>query len=469
MAYDVVVIGAGPGGYTAAIRMGQLGLRVALVEERDLGGVCLNWGCIPTKALYSATKLIERVQDAAGMGLSFAAPKIDLERLAAWKSEVVSKLVDGVSSLLEANDVDVIAARGALAGTGRVSLSTGETVEAQAIVLAAGSVPVEIPGFSFEDDGLWTSTDALELLEIPERLLVVGGGVIGLELASIYNRLGSAVSVLEMMPEILPGIDLDRRTIVTLKRALTAQGITLRLGAAAQSHETTSDGIVVKTRGDADPITADRVLVAVGRRPHSADLNLGKVGIEPDRRGFIAVDASLQTTAEGIYAIGDLTDGPMLAHRASAQGIRVAEHIAAELGKDAPAAEGDAREMIIPQAIFTDPEVASVGLSEARAKKEGIDAVVGRFSYAALGKALAMREPQGFFQVVAERDSGRLLGAQVVGAEASNLIAEAAVAVAQGLTLSAIAETVHAHPTLPEGLKEAAENALGRGVHTVHR
>jgi len=469
MAYDVVVIGGGPGGYTAAIRMGQLDLRVALVEQRDLGGVCLNRGCIPTKALYSATKLIERAGEGQGMGIALGEPKVDLERLIAWKGDVVSKLVDGVTSLLEASGADVIAARGSLAGKGRVSLSTGGTIEAKAVVLAAGSSPVEIPGFSFEDDGIWSSDDALQLSQIPKRLVVIGGGVIGLELASIYNRLGSTVTVLEMMPEILPGIDLDRRTIVTVKRALNAQGITLRLGAAAQSHEATADGIAVKTKDDADPMVADRVLVAVGRRPDSAGLGLDTVRIQPDRRGFLAVDASLRTDAEEIYAIGDLVSGPMLAHRASAQGIRAAEIIAARLGKDARQPEGDAREMVIPQAIFTDPEIASVGLSEGKAKDQGLEVVVGRFSYAALGKALAMKEPQGFFQVVAEKGSGRLLGAQIVGAEASSLIAEAALAIAQGLPVSAIADAVHAHPTLPEGLKEAAENALGRGIHTVHR
>ncbi len=468
MAYDVVVIGGGPGGYVGAIRMGQLGLRTVLVEERDLGGVCLNRGCIPTKALCSATKLLERGKDAAGMGIEFGEPKVDLPRLAAWKGEVVSKLVGGVSSLLEANAVEVVAAHGSLAGKARVSLSTGETIEARAIVLASGSLPVEIPGFSFADAGMWSSDAALELTEIPGRLLVIGGGVIGLELAAIYNRLGSEVTVLEMMPEILPGIDLDRRAIVTLKRALAAQGITLRLGAAAQSHDASSGGIVVKTK-DGKTVSADRVLVAVGRRPNSGNLGLKAAGLEADRRGFIPVNETLQTVAEGIYAIGDLVAGPMLAHRASAQGERVAEIVAEKLGKGEAPARGDPREMIIPQAIFTDPQVASVGLSEAKAKEQGREVVVGRFPYAALGKAIAMRETEGFFQVVAEKETKRLLGVQIVGADASSLIAEATLAVAGGLPLAAIADTVHAHPTLPEGLMEAAANALGRAIHTANR
>ncbi|MCK4357075.1 FAD-dependent oxidoreductase, partial [Candidatus Bipolaricaulota bacterium] len=277
MRYDVAVIGGGPGGYVAAIRMGQLGLKVALIEEGELGGVCLNRGCIPTKALYSATKLLERATDAKAMGIEFTAPVIDLEKLASWKDGVISTLVGGISSLLKANGVTVYQARGRLDGTGRVALSTAETVDAERIMLATGSSPIEIPGFSFADPYVWSSDDALDLTEIPERLVVIGGGVIGLEIATIYNRLGSAVTILEMMPEILPGIDLDRRTIVTLKRALKAQGITVRVNTAAKSIEETSEGPVVQI-ADGDTVAADRILLAVGRRPNSTDIGLETVG-----------------------------------------------------------------------------------------------------------------------------------------------------------------------------------------------
>ena len=460
MKYDVAIIGAGPGGYVAAIRMAQLGMNVALIEERDLGGVCLNRGCVPTKALYSATKLIERANSASSMGISFAVPNVDLPVLAEWKNGVVSRLVNGVASLLKANKVTVISARATITGERKIDLSTGETVEAERIVVATGSSPIEIPGFSFDDPRIWSSDDALALTDVPERLVVIGGGVIGLEIATIYDRLGSKVTILEMMPEILPGIDIDRRTLATLKRALKAQGITVRVNTAAKSIEETSEGPVVQI-ADGDAVAADRILLAVGRRPNSMGIGLETVGIEPDRRGFVPVDEKLQTSAPGVYAIGDLVLGPMLAHKASADAV----HLAALLIGEDSRLDYET----IPQAIFTDPEIASVGLSEKKAKEEGLDVIVGRFPYAALGKALGMNEPEGFFQVVAEAASHRLIGAQIIGADASSLIAEAAIAVQNGLSLEAIADSVHAHPTLPEGLKEAAEAALGRAIHAVNR
>ncbi len=459
MRNDVAIIGAGPGGYVAAIRMAQLGLSVSLVEQSKLGGVCLNWGCIPTKALYSATKTVERAAAGAEMGIKFSSPKIDLPTLAAWKEDVVGRLVDGIGALLDGNKVTVVQARATVASVGTVELSNGDTLEADRIVLATGSSPIEIPGFSFSDPLVWSSDDALAVSEVPKRLVVIGGGVIGLELATIYRRLGSEVMVIEMMPEILPGIDLDRRVIATLKRALKEQGITVQTNTTADALDKDGDTAVVHT--SAGPIPVDRVLLAVGRRPNSAGIGLDNVGIEPDRRGFVAVDAKLETTAPGVYAIGDLIPGPMLAHRASADGERLAELF---VGEDTPLDYGT-----IPQAIFTDPEVASVGVSEARAKQNSIDVIVGRFPYAALGKAQGMNETAGFFQVVAEAGSHRIIGAQIIGAEASSLIAEAAVAVQNALTLEAIADSVHAHPSLPEGLKEAAASALGRAIHAINR
>ncbi len=459
MRNDVVIIGAGPGGYVAAIRMAQLRLGVSLIEQGELGGVCLNRGCIPTKALYSATKTVERAAAAAEMGISFSSPKIDLPALAAWKEGVVKGLVKGIIALLKKNNVTIVQARATVVGAGRVSLSNGETLEGERIVLATGSSPIEIPGFAFSEPRVWSSAEALTISEVPERLLVIGGGVIGLELATIYRRLGSEVTVVEMMPEILPGIDLDRRTIATLKRALKEQGITVETNTTAESLDKDGDAAVVHTT--AGTIPADRVLLAVGRRPNSDGIGLENVEIKPDQRGFVAVDEDLQTCSPGIYAIGDLIPGPMLAHRASADGERLA---ALFVGDNTSLNYGT-----IPQAIFTDPEIASVGTSEARAKEEGIDVVVGRFPYAALGKAQVMNETAGFFQVVAEAESHKLIGAQIIGAEASSLIAEAAVAVQNSVTLEAIADSVHAHPTLPEGLKEAAAAALGRAIHAINQ
>ena len=461
MKTDIGIIGGGPGGYVCAIRAAQLGFKVALIEERALGGTCLNVGCIPTKALFSATKLLSQTAEATHIGMTFSPPEIDLKNLAAWKGQVVGTLVGGIETLLAKNGVEVIRARGKLASEGQISLSTGEELTAEHIVIATGSDAVQIPPFPFDHPAIWSSDDALELSEVPNRLAIIGGGVIGLELATIYNRLGSQVIVVELLPEILSTVDLDRRTISTLKRALAKSGITILTNTTAEGFEQADDSIMLRT-ADGEKHAVDRILVAVGRRPKTRDLGLEACNIETDKRGFICVDDTLQTTAANVYAIGDAVLGPMLAHKASSDGVRVAERLATG---QTQAIDYD----LIPQAIFTDPEIASVGLSEGKAKAAGNEVLVGRFPYAALGKALGMREPDGFFQVVADADDHRILGVQIIGAEASDLISEAAIAVQSGLTLEAIADAIHPHPTLPEGLKEAAENALGRAIHTINR
>ena len=461
MDYEVVVVGGGPGGYACAVRCAQVGLRVGLVEERELGGVCLNRGCVPTKALYAATRLLAQARTADEMGIRFGPAEIDLPALAEWKRGVVDTLGRGIETLLDRNGVDTFCARARLDGPGRVRLTPGESLTAGRIVLASGSSPIEIPGFSFDDPCIWSSDDALALAEIPARLSVIGGGVIGLELATIYRRLGSSVTVIELLPEVLSTVDLDRRTVSVLKRSMTEQGIEIRTATAAASCEHSNDGLDV-TLSTGETIGTDRVLLAVGRRPNTADLGLESANLTPEPSGFLAVDGNLETDAQGVYAIGDLVPGPMLAHVASAEGVALAEAFA---GSEMRPLDYDA----IPQAIFTDPEIASIGLSERSAKERGHEILVGRFPYAALGKALGMRDTAGFFQIVADAGSHRLLGVQIVGAEASDLISEAAVTVQAGLTLEAIAEAVHPHPTLPEGLKEAAENALGKAIHTVNR
>ncbi len=460
MDYQVVVIGGGPGGYACTIRCAQLGLHVGLVEERELGGVCLNRGCIPTKALYAATRLLDRARTAGEMGIAFGPPEIDLPRLAEWKDGVVSTLVGGIATLLEKNGVEVFRARGRLDGAGRVALSSGESLSAERIVLATGSSPIELPGFAFTEPAVWSSDDALDLPEIPARLTVIGGGVIGLELATIYRRLGSRVTVIELLPEILATVDLDRRVLSALKRSLAEQGIDVRTGAAAESYERAQDGLVLRLR-DGEMVETDRMLLAVGRRPNVSELGLESIDVRPEANGFLAVDENLETCMPGVFAIGDVVPGPMLAHKASAEGVVLAD----SFGGRPISLDHDS----IPQAIFTDPEVASVGLSEQTAKERGHNVLVGRFPYAALGKALGMREPTGFFQIVADANDHRVLGAQIVGADASDLISEAAVVIHSGLSVEAIAYAVHPHPTLPEGLKEAAENALGRAIHITNR
>jgi len=461
MAYDVLIIGGGPGGYVCALRSAQLGLKVALIEEKELGGVCLHWGCIPTKALYAATRLIHQASTATEMGIAFAPPSLDLPRLAAWKESVTARLAGGIVDLMKAANVDVVRGRGRLVGPREVAVSTGETLRADRIVLATGSRPIEINGFPFSHRHVWSSDDALRLNEIPQRLAVIGGGVIGVELAAIYRRLGSEVTVVELLPDILAALGLDRRATAVVKKGLTLAGVRVLNGVSASSFAEEGDGLKI-TLSDRTALAADRVLVAVGRRPNSSDLGLETVGVEPDRRGAIPVSARCETSAPGVYAIGDLVPGPMLAHKASADGIVVAHAMAGDAHAATPAE-------LIPQVVFTDPEIASVGLSETAARAAGRKIAVGRFAYAGLGKALGMRETEGFFQVVADAADHRILGVTIVGAEASDLLAEGALAVENGLTLEQVVKTVHAHPTLPEGFLEAAENALGRGIHTAKR
>ena len=462
MAYDVVIIGGGPGGYVCALRSAQLGLKVALMEEKELGGVCLHWGCIPTKALYAATHLIHQASTATEMGIEFAPPSLDLPRLAAWKESVTARLASGIVDLMKAANVDVLRSRGCLVGPREVAVSTGETLRADRIVLATGSRPIEINGFPFSHPRVWSSDDALRLNEIPQRLAVIGGGVIGVELAAIYRRLGSDVTVVELLPDILAALGLDRRATAVVKKGLTLAGVRVLNGVSAASFvEEEGDGLKI-TLSDGTALATDRVLVAVGRRPNSSDLGLETIGVEPDRRGAIPVTTRCETSAPGVYAIGDAVPGPMLAHKASADGIVVAHAMAGDAHAATPAE-------LIPQVVFADPEIASVGLSETAARAAGRKIAVGRFAYAGLGKALGMRETEGFFQVVADAADHRILGVTIVGAEASDLLAEGVLAVRHGLTLEQVAETVHAHPTLPEGFHEAVENALGRGIHTARR
>ncbi len=458
---DLAILGGGPGGYVCAIRAAQLGLRATVIEEQALGGTCLNWGCIPTKALFSATRLLSQAAEANKIGITYAAPTLDLQELASWKDRVVGTLVDGIDTLLSKNGVEVIRARGTLASPNEIALSTADRLTADHIVIATGSDTVQIPAFPFDHPAIWSSDDALTVREVPKRLAIIGGGVIGLELATIYQRLGSRVLVIELLPEILSTADLDRRTVSTLKRSMANKGITILTNTAAKSFEAQDDGVLLKT-ADGAQHRVDRILVAVGRRPRTREIGLEACGIELDERGFIRVNDSLQTSVPTVYAIGDAVPGPMLAHKASSDGIRAAEILA----------QGESHAIdyaLIPQAIFTDPEIASVGLSEAKAKATGRAILVGRFPFAALGKALGMREPDGFFQVVGDADDHQILGVQIIGADASDLISEAAIAVHNELTLEAIADAVHPHPTLPEGLKEAAENALGRAIHTANR
>jgi dihydrolipoamide dehydrogenase len=460
--FDAVVIGAGMGGYVCAIRLAQAGKKLALVEKEALGGVCLNWGCIPSKALIAAANLVEDIRAAAARGIT-AEPKVDLARLRAFKVEVVKKLVGGVGTLTKGNGVTVLKGTAAFVGPGALEVKGAEgtdRVEAAAFVLATGARPIEIPGFPFGAD-VWSAKEAVDLPEVPARLAVIGGGVIGLELGTVYAKLGSKVTVVEALPQILTGIDPEAVRLVS--RSLRQRGVQVLVGAKAKGLERKAGGLVLTAEVECkeQAVECDKVLVAVGFRPSTEGLGLDKAGVRLGPKGFVEVNDRLQTSVPTIHAIGDLTGPPFLAHKASKEGEIAAEVIA---GKNA------ARDWrALPGAIFTDPEIGAVGLSEEEARAAGHDPMTGKFGFGALGRAIAIDHTEGFVKVVADRATRLLLGAVFVGPEASNLVAEAALAIEMGATVDDVALTIHAHPTLPEAFQEACMAAMGEALHVLNR
>lgn len=457
---EVTVVGGGPGGYTAAIRAAQLGKRVQLIEKDRLGGICLNVGCIPSKALISASSLVSKIEDAGKMGITASGVAVDMQKLQEWKAGIVRKLTSGVARLCKGNNVQVI--QGAARFTGkhtlRVERADGtEEVEAEQIVLATGSQPIQIPGLPFSEKRVLSSTGALDLDKIPAQLIVVGGGYIGMEMGMLFAKLGSQVTVVEMMGQLLPGFEMELVRVLAVKARKL--GIAVHLNAKVSSLETSTDGVRVKveSKSGEQVLEAEYVLVTVGRRPNSESLDLGEAGVELDGRGFVTIDETLRTSAEGIYAIGDLAGNPMLAHKAYMEGDIVAEVIAGQK------AQVDYR--VVPAVVFTDPEIATVGLNEEQARKEGRDPLIGKFPLAASGRALTVNETDGFIKVVIDRDSHALLGVSIIGSEASELIAEAALAIEMGAVAEDIGMTIHAHPTLAEGFMEAAKASIGEAVH----
>jgi dihydrolipoamide dehydrogenase len=461
--FDAVVIGAGPGGYVAAIRLAQLGKKTALVERESLGGVCLNWGCIPSKALIAAANLVEEMRGAADRGILVDAPKVDIAKLRSFKSEVVKKLVSGVGQLEKGNGVEVLKGTATFVGPNAVEVDLGgekTRVEAAAFLVAIGARTIQIPGFEWGKD-VWSAKEAVDLPEIPGRLMVIGGGVIGLELGTVYAKLGSRVTVVEALPSLLTGVDPDAVRIV--QKGLRQRGVEVLVNAKAkgQRREGGSLKVTLEVEGKEQVVETDRILVAVGFRANTEGLGLDKAGVKLDGRGFIQVDDRLQTNVPSIFAVGDVIGPPFLAHTASREGETAAEVIAGKRSL---------RDWVaVPGAIFTDPEVATAGLSEEDARKQGLDPLVGKFAFAALGRAIAIDHTEGFVKVVADRESKLLLGVTIVGPEASDLIAEATLALEMGAYLEDIALTIHAHPTLPEALMEACKAALGEAIHAINR
>lgn len=453
---QALVIGAGPGGYSCAIRLGQLGIKTVLVEAGELGGVCLNVGCIPSKALITAAKHLDQAKHGAHMGIEVQGAQANLPKLQEWKSGIVKKLTSGVGTLCKGNGVEVV--RGAATFLSAKRVQVGDTVyEAQHIVIATGSEAIEIPGFAFDEKTVLSATGALSLNELPRELVIIGGGYIGLELGGVYNKLGSHVTVVEATDQLLPGQDPELVQVVA--RKLKSQGVQVILKAKAKAFK--AGKVEIEAADGTQTLTADKVLVTVGRRPRTKGFGLENTGVQVDAKGFIKVDRQLRTSVPGIYAIGDVAGQPMLAHKAYKDADVCAEVIA---GKNVVL---DVK--AIPAVIFTDPEIATTGLSEVQAKEQGHQVRVGKFPFAALGRAMTTDATDGFVKLVIDRDSKEILGVGIVGPEASELVAEATLSIEMGAFAEDIALTIHAHPTLAEGFHESAKVALGEAIHALNR
>ena len=456
-----LVIGAGTGGYPCAIRLGQLGVDVMIVEKGNPGGVCLNVGCIPSKALISATKLAHKAQHAANMGITFAPPKVDMKQMQVWKAGIVKKLTSGVSSLVKGNGGEYRQATAEFLGPKKVKLTYADgkpedIVEAENIVIATGSLPIEIPGFKIDQKRIVDSTGALDIDYVPQEMIVIGGGYIGLELGQTFQRLGTKLTVVEGLDRILATMDKDLGDPVA--KQIKADGGEILTGTKAVSWREEGGKALVKvdTNGQTKEIPADVVLVAVGRRPITQGLAIEKTGVKIEK-GFIVVDERMQTSVPGIYACGDVVGQPMLAHKSSHEGELIAEIIA---GKNRI---NDAR--TIPAVVFTEPEIATAGMSKSEAEAKGHKVTEGKFPFSVSGRAMAIDEMKGFVKVIADAEDERILGVSIVGPEASDLISEAALAIEMGAYVPDVALTIHPHPTLGEAVMEAAKHAIGEAIH----
>jgi dihydrolipoamide dehydrogenase len=457
--YDVVIIGGGPGGYNAAIRAGQLGLKTACVEMRaTLGGTCLNVGCIPSKSLLHASELFELAKDDfAGFGIDVE-PRLNLPAMMKQKLDSVGQLTKGVEFLFKKNKVDWIKGRGRIAGNGKVEVTaedgTATILETRNVVIATGSEPSPLPGVTIDQQRIVDSTGALDLPETPGHLVVIGAGVIGLELGSVWRRLGSKVTVVEFLDRITPAV--DEETAKTFQRSLTRQGMSFRLGARVTGASVKNDGVDVTFEpvkgGDAETISADYVLLAIGRRPFTEGLGLETVGVSTDRRGYIETN-HWRTSADGVWAIGDVTHGPMLAHKAEDEAVACIETIAGRAGH--------VNYEVIPNVIYTFPEVATVGRTEEELKADGVAYKVGKFPFTANSRAKVNHEAEGFVKILADAQTDRILGVHMIGPDVSEMIGEYCVAMEFGGSSEDVARTCHPHPTRSEALRQAAMGVEG--------
>jgi dihydrolipoamide dehydrogenase len=464
--FDAVVIGSGPGGYVCAIRLAQLGKKTAIIEKENIGGVCLNVGCIPSKALIHASKVFSQIQtEAKEMGITTGPVSCDLEKMQQWKSGVVKKLTGGVAQLLKANGVQTFLGSAVFKDKNLIEVSGKdgkETIRAGHVVIATGSRVAQIPNLPFNGKNIISSTEALELRSLPKRFLVVGGGFIGLEIGTVYAKLGSQVTILEAMDQLLPTVEKELVSVVekNLKKLgvkVLVQSKALGLKEKDPASAKTLHLDIESLGKPAETLEADVILVSVGRKPNSDQLGLDKLGMKVDSRGNIPVDLQGRTNVPGVYAIGDVTGAPQLAHRAMMDGQLVAAAIAGERAfKDYKT---------VPWAVFCEPEIGTAGLSEKEAQEKGFKVRVGRFPFAANGRALSTNESDGFIKVLIDEATDVLLGVHIVGPDASNLIAEAALAIEMGATAEDLIRTIHTHPTLAEAIPEAIEQAFSKAIH----
>ncbi|TDL35187.1 dihydrolipoyl dehydrogenase [Jeotgalibacillus sp. S-D1] len=458
---DTLVIGSGPGGYVAAIRAAQLGQKVTIVEKEYMGGVCLNVGCIPSKAMITIGHRFEQAQHSDDMGIVAENVKLNFDKAQEWKAGVVKKLTGGVEGLLKGNKVDIVRGEAYFVDGETIRVmddNSAQTYKFKNAILATGSRPIEIPSFKFSKRVL-DSTGALALKEVPKSMVVIGGGYIGTELSTAYANMGTEVTILEGADDILGGFEKQMTQIV--KKGLKKKGVNVITKAMAKGVEETEDGVTVsyEAKGEEVKVEAEYVLVTVGRRPNTDEIGLEQVGIEMSDRGIVKTDKQCRTSVDNIFAIGDIVDGPPLAHKASYEGKIAAEVISGE--------KSEVDYMAIPAVCFTDPELATVGYSEGQAKEEGIEVTAAKFPFAANGRALALNESEGFVKIVTRKEDGLIIGAQIAGNGASDIVAELGLAIEAGMTAEDVAMTIHAHPTLGEITMEAAEVALGTPIHIV--
>lgn len=466
--FDVVVVGAGPGGYVAAIRSAQLGKKTAIVEREYMGGVCLNVGCIPSKALISAGHFLHRLTDQAPeMGFTIKGDvKVDMAQTQKWKQSVCDRMANGVEGLLKGNGVTIIRGEATFKTAQELTVKTkdgSESVTAKNFILATGSRPIEIPGFKYDEKLVCSSTGALAMKEIPKNLVVIGGGYIGLEIGSMYANFGTKVTVVEALKGLLVGLA-DPECVQVVARKLKKKGVDVMLEAKAKSWTKSGSGVevTVEVGGKEQKIKGDAVVVTVGRKPNSDQANLKGIGLQIDERGFVKVNAQRRTNLSHIFAIGDLACQPMLAHKASHEGVLVAEVIAGQNRVY------DAK--TVPSVIFVEPEIASAGWTEDECKQNGFtDLKIGKFPFAANGRAVSLQETDGFVKMIADAKTHVILGIHIVGPEASNLISEAVLAIEMGARLEDIALSIHPHPTLGETMMEAAEATLGHAIHIIQK